>query len=246
METKFQTSFIPKKPILAQENIHIHSPTSLVMVIGAFLFIVSIGAAIFTFVAKAILLKTQEQSKIDLAENEKRFNLPLIEELKKANLKIDLANQLLKNHVAVSEALAIVSGLTAEKVRFSSFDFSAGSSDSSNPILNQNLGQTSGQMPGQMPAQSSGQAVLPSSKPTGTTYKIKMKGITDTFNSVAWQSDVFGRSQRYGTNKILKNPVLSDLTVDAAGNINFNFTADVVPSDISYEKSLVEALQAGN
>lgn len=223
METKFQTSFIPKKPFVAEESVHVRSSTSIIMVIGVVLFIASIAAAGFTLVAKSLLLKTQEDSKVNLAKSEERFNLPLIEELKNANLKIDLANQLLKNHVAVSEALSIVSGLTAERVRFSSFDFSAGSSDLTNPAASQ---------------------AAVSSKPGAVVYKIKMKGIADSFNSVAFQSDVMGNSQKYGTNKVLKNPVLSDLTVDANGNINFNFAADVMLSDISYEKALSEDLTA--
>ena len=222
METKFQTSFIPKKPLIVQESVRIHSPTSIVMVIGVLIFLVSLGAAGFTFVAKAYLMKSQEQYKVNLANNEKRFNLPLIEDLKKANMKIDLANQLLKNHIAVSEALSVLAGLTAEKVRFSTFEFSTGSSvDPASQTADQGSTQSSGQI-----------------------FKIKMKGIADTFNSVAWQSDVFGSSKKYGTNKVLKNPVLSDLTVDAQGDINFNFTADFAVSDISYANALSAALQS--
>ncbi len=211
METKFQTSFIPRKPLIPQENVRVHTHTSLLMVIGTFVFIVSVAVAGLTFAAKALLLKAQDQAKVSLAENEKRFNIPLIEELKKANLKIDFANNLLKSHVAASEVFAIIEGLTAEKIRFSSFDFAAAD------------------------ASATGAA--------GTSvFKVKMKGIADTFNSVAFQSDVMGQSNKYGTKKMFKNPVLSDLTVDANGAINFSFAADVALSDISYEKSLSEAL----
>lgn len=223
METKFQTSFIPKKPLVAEASVHTHGSTSILMIIGTLLFIVSLVAAGLTFAGKALLLKVQEQSKINLAENEKRFNLPLIEDLKKANLKIDLAGQLLKNHIAASEALAMVGGLTVDRVRFSSFEFSSGASSDTSTSL-----------------------ATPSSQSSGPVFKIKMKGIADTFNSVAWQSDVFGRSQKYGTNKVLKNPVLSDLTVDASGAVTFNFAADIVPTDISYEKVLSATLQAEN
>ncbi len=219
METKFQTSFIPKKPLVAEASVHTHGSTSILMIIGTLLFIVSLVLAGLTFVGKTLLLKVQDQSKINLAENEKRFNLPLIEDLKKANLKIDLAGQLLKNHIAVSEALAIVGGLTVDRVRFSSFEFSSG-------------------------VDTPASAAAPSSQTSGPVFKIKMKGIADTFNSVAWQSDVFGRSQKYGTNKVLKNPILSDLSVDASGSVNFNFAADIVPADISYEKVLAATLQA--
>jgi hypothetical protein len=236
METKFQTSFIPKKPLMAQESAHVPSTTSVFMVIAIIIFILSLGAAGFTFIAKGLLLKSQETAKVNLAENEKRFDLPLIEKIKNANLKIDLANQLLKNHVAASEALAMVAGLTAEKVHFSSFEFTSGAIA---PALA--IAAPAPAAPGQSPAES----VLPSSKPQ-PVYQIKMKGITDTFNSVAFQSDVFGNSSKYGTNKVLKNPVLSDLIVDQDGNVTFNFGSDISLSDISYEKALTRALQTGN
>ena len=209
METNFQTSFIPKRPLIPQVNIRPKSGASILIVIAVFIFIISVGGAGFTFVAKSILLKNQEQDKIDLADNESRFNVPLIEELKKANIKIDLAKELLKNHIVVSEVFNMISGLTVEGVRFTSFDFSAPDA------LNQ----------------------------AGKSFRINMKGVANTFSSVAFQSDVFGRSQKYVTNKVIKNPVLSDLTVDTNGNVSFNFSAEVVGSDISYEKILEDSLR---
>lgn len=212
METKFQTSFIPKKPMTPQNETH-HAPSgaSVLMIIGVLLFVVSLAGAGFTFLAKSYLLNVQEGYKKDLADNEKRFNVPLIEELKKASTKIDLAKKLIANHIAVSEALNIIAGLTAEKVYFSSFEFNA-----------PDIGQPGG----------------------GGNYKIKMQGVADSFNSIAFQSDVFGTSEKYGTNKVLKNPILSDLLVDEAGNVKFNFTADITPADVSYDKTLTSTLQS--
>ncbi len=191
------------------------------MLLGVLIFVVSIAAAGFSFFAKGYLAQSQEKYKIDLADNEKRFNLPLIEELRKANTKIDLAKQLLKNHVAVSEALGIISGLTAEKVRFTDFEFSA-------PDATASLSA----------------AARAATAKSGSTYKIKMKGLADSFNSIAFQSDVFGRSQKYGTNKVIRNPVLSDLSVAVDGSVQFNFATELVLADVSYEKALAETLQA--
>lgn len=214
METKFQTSFIPKRPIVPQESVHTRSGVSILMVIATILFIISLSGAGFVFTAKKVLLSSQEKLKTDLAENEKRFNAPLIEDLKKANLKIDLASQLLKNHIAVSEIFNIISKLTIDGVRFSSFEFTA--PDTS----------------------------LTATGKTEKAFKISMKGLANSYSSVAFQSDVFGRSQKYGTNKVIRNPILSDLSVDQNGNVNFNFSAEIVQSDISYEKTLIDTLQS--
>ena len=209
METRFQTSFIPKKPLVTQESVHhSSSSTSIFMLIAVLLFVLSLGGAGLVFFGKGYFLKIQNDLKYDLAENEKRFNLPLIEELKRANTKIDLAKQLLNNHIAVSEAINIISALTAEKVYFTDFEFSA-TDASKNAVASQS-----------------------------GVYKVKMKGVADSFNSIAFQSDVFGRSQKYGTNKVLRNPILSDMALDAGGNVTFNFSADITLPDISYEKVL--------
>lgn len=211
METNFQTSFIPKKPVASQVNVHHHTSISVFMIIATILFIASIGGAASTFVLKSILLTSQTQVKNELKAKEDKFNLPLIDELKKANAKIDLAKQLLKNHIAVSEVLAILSKLTIDGVRFSGFEFD------------------------------SVDALSPSAS---ASSKIKLTGVANSYNSVAFQSDVFGNSIQYGTGKPLKTPILSDLSVDDKNNVLFNFSADIPQSEISYESVLTDDLKA--
>ena len=203
METKFQTSFIPKKPLIADQKISSNrrASTSIFMFIAVIIFVVSVAGAVFSVLWKNVLVKSQADYKVQLADSEKRFNVTLIEELKKANTKIDLSKQLLKNHLAVSELFSIISRLTIEGVRFTSFDFTAPSKDSDG-------------------------------------IKIAMRGVGNSFSAIAFQSDVFGQSQKYGTNKILKNPVLSDLALDASGNVGFTFSTVINPSDVLYEKML--------
>lgn len=215
METKFQTSFIPKKPLTPQNAVsHAPSSSSLLMLFAVIIFIGSLGWAGFSIFGKTYYLKVQEQYKADLAANEARFNTPLIQELSRANAKVEIAKQLLNGHLAVSQAIEIVSGLTAQKVRFANFEFNAPDT------LGKNPGKADG------------------------VYKIRMKGFADGFNSIAFQSDVFGKSEKYGTNKIIKNPILSDLIVSENGEVGFNFSADLSFPDISYEKVLSETLQA--
>ena len=205
MESKFQTSFIPKKPLIPQEGIRVHSHTSVLMIFATIVFVASLAGAAFVFLGKNVLMKSQQNLKRDLVENEKRFNVPLIEELKTANTKIDLANQLLASHMAVSELFKIIGGLTTQEVRFSDFEFSA-----------------------------------PETASVGKSFKFSMKGIANSFSTVAFQSDVFGSSEKYGTNKIIKNPILSDISVDPKGNILFNFSAEIDLDNISYAKSIDE------
>jgi hypothetical protein len=209
METRFQTSFIPKKPLVTDTVVHSShgGGTSVLMVIAVLLFIASIAGAAFTYIWKNVLIKSQESYKVQLADSEKRFNTSLIEDLKRANTKIDLGKQLLNNHLAVSEIFSIISKLTISGVRFSSFDFSAPGKDSDG-------------------------------------IKVSMKGVGSSFSAIAFQSDVFGQSQKYGSNKVLKNPVLGDLSLDQNGNVSFTFTTTINPADLSYSKILDSTLQS--
>jgi hypothetical protein len=125
METKFQTSFIPKKPITPIGGANIperHHGTSLFMSIAVFFFIVSLAGAGGAYAWKGILEKAQVSYKQQLADRERAFNVNLIEELKRANIQIDTATKLLQNHLAISQVFDVISRLTISNVRFSSLD----------------------------------------------------------------------------------------------------------------------------
>jgi hypothetical protein len=73
----------------------------------------------------------------------------------------------------------------------------------------------------------------------GPGISISMQGEADSFYSVAYQSDVFGQSAEFGTNKVIKNPVLSNLSVDpTTGHVDFAFTATMDPAELSYVAQL--------
>lgn len=200
METKFQTSFIPKKPLVSEERFRPHATVSIFMILASILFVLSIAGAIFTVVWVKILTNLQDKYRSDLVKSEQSFNLPLIQELMKTNNKIELANNLLSNHLSSSEIFNIIGGLTIDGVRFSSLSYEG--------------------------------------PDNAALAKITMKGVAKDYSSIAFQSDVFGKSDKYGTNKVIKNPVLSDMVVDANGNVAFNFVANISASDFNYAKLL--------
>jgi hypothetical protein len=175
------------------------------MIIAVFLFVLSLAGAGFVYLWEGVLISAQEGYRSDLNKSKNQFNPGLIEELKRANTKIDLSKELLKNHLAMSEIFDIVSKLTIESVRFKSLEVS-----------------------------------LPVN--TKDSLKLSLRGEGASFKAIAFQSDVLGQSAQYGENKLIKNPILSDLTVDANGRVAFNLTAQLSPTDISYEKVLSASL----
>ncbi|MES2216733.1 MAG: hypothetical protein V4481_05585 [Patescibacteria group bacterium] len=121
METKFQTSFIPKKPLVPVGGAtapHKHHSTSLFMTIGVFVFLASLVAAGAAYAWKGVLTSSQEKYKKDLADREQQFQVSRIEDLKRTNVRIDLASKLLSEHLAVSQIFDIVSRFTVSDVRF--------------------------------------------------------------------------------------------------------------------------------
>jgi hypothetical protein len=181
-----------------------HHSVSILLTISIVIFILSIGAAGFAFAWEKILDSEQNQYKNTLAKDQDQFNTSLINTLTKANTKIDIAKSLIANHLDVSEIFNIISQLTIANVQWKSLTFSA-------------------------PAASGASANAASN---GIT--ISMQGQTDSYYSVAYQSDVFGQSSTFGTNKVIKNPVLSNLSVGSDGKVGFSFTALVDPSELSY------------
>jgi hypothetical protein len=215
MDTKFQTSFIPKKPIMSDPNMAIRRSsggTSIFMFVAIIIFVLSIGGIGFTFAWKKVLLDKQLAKQLELKQKEASFNETLIDQLKKANTKIDLGSQLLKKHLAVTELFDIVSQLTIQGVKFNSFEFS-----------NAEVSKTSG-------------GTAPNST-TGEGIKFSMKGVGNDFKSIAFQSDVLGESEKYGTKTMIKNPIISDLVVDEKGRVEFTFTGFVSTDDLLYSKT---------
>jgi hypothetical protein len=125
METKFQTSFIPKKSQVQMGGAvapKVHHSTSLFMLVGGFLFLLSLAAAGGAYVYKNILISDQASYKQQLADREKKFNVTLIEDLKRADTRIDLTTNLLAKHLALSQIFDVIGKITTDRVRFTTLD----------------------------------------------------------------------------------------------------------------------------
>ncbi|MDE2037743.1 MAG: hypothetical protein KGI69_00765 [Patescibacteria group bacterium] len=215
METRFQTSFIPKKPMPAigggmpSAPQHRRGTGSIFMIIAVVLFVCSLLSVGAAYGWKQYLLSDQVTLKSELAAREQQFNVDLIEQLKTSSVKISLVQNLLAQHLAVSKLFGIISALTAQSIRFTSLD-----------------------------------VVAP--KSPGGDLAVSLSGYGQNLSAVAFQSDVLGKLDQYGLRKIVKNPILSNPSLDAAGTVSFSLTASVDPSSLSYESSLQPAAPAAS
>lgn len=122
METKFQTSFIPKQPVTDTE-LHRGSGASLFFLFSFILFIASLAAAGGVFIYGSIMDKNIKEGDKQLTLNKNAFDPNTIKEITRLNDRINAANTLLKQHKGVSTLFLVLSQTTLKNVRFTEFNY---------------------------------------------------------------------------------------------------------------------------
>jgi hypothetical protein len=131
MDQNFQTSFIPKKPIM-EERIASSQPIGFFFVVSIFiLFVVLLGTGGLYFyktsVAKNI---TSMQNSLTLAQN--AFEPSKITELQVLDKRLSSANEILSNHIATTPIFTELQKVTMQTVRFTKFSYDLGTSTNAN------------------------------------------------------------------------------------------------------------------
>ncbi len=127
METKFQTSFIPRKPLVPNtssatpQNNSEHSG-GFVVFICMVVFGISVASGIVVFGWQKLEAGSIEKNKVQLETNKKQFGSD-IDFLKRFNTKINLTKKIVESHVSVAEVFSILSAVAVDNVRFLDFQF---------------------------------------------------------------------------------------------------------------------------
>lgn len=135
METKFQTSFIPKttlEPIASGS----HKPMSFFSFIATIIFFISVLVGGGAFGWHKYLEAKQVTVKESLERNVKSFEPQTIEEYVRLNNRIDSAKLVLAKHIAVSYVFDYLSEQTIESVKFSDFKYDIGADGSATLSMN--------------------------------------------------------------------------------------------------------------
>ncbi len=125
MEPKFQTSFIPKKPISSPDGtgISVVRRTNLFSIVAAVFFVMTILVSLAMFLYKNILTEQIKQADISVAEARKAYEPEIIQELIDVSTKIKSSEKLLEQHIVVSEVLRLFEELTLRRMRFDDFAY---------------------------------------------------------------------------------------------------------------------------
>ncbi|MBP7006607.1 MAG: hypothetical protein KBC44_01925 [Candidatus Pacebacteria bacterium] len=123
MEQNFQTSFIPKKPLVSQRATT-SQPIGLLTIIPLIIFfgMIIAGAGIYFYKNSLAQSLTKMENDLNLARN--RFEDDKISQLELLDKRLRASSSVLNNHVTVSPIFQALQEVTMKTVRYTRFDYS--------------------------------------------------------------------------------------------------------------------------
>jgi hypothetical protein len=119
MEQRFDTSFIPQKPIFKEEaGARRHEPIPIVTLIGFAIFFAMLILTGLTFFFDKKETESVEALSAQLGTEKDRFNPQAIEELKAMSARLSLAKKVIDNHVGVTGLLDLIQSRTLKSVYY--------------------------------------------------------------------------------------------------------------------------------
>jgi len=123
MDPKFQTSFIPKKPMVGGQG-GAKSPINLFSLLATVLFITALALSGGAYFYQRLLFNQLIENKASLERAKDAFDPDTINEIIRLDTRIETAKKLLDSHIAVTPLFDFISSITLQSVRFRDFTFS--------------------------------------------------------------------------------------------------------------------------
>jgi hypothetical protein len=125
MDQNFQTSFIPKKPIIEERTYSARSVGFFLSISVLVLFVVLLGTGGLYFY-KVFIEKNNSSMKASLDTAQNSFEPSKITELQTLDKRLRVANEILTNHIAVTPIFSMLNAITMHTVRFTKFTYDLG------------------------------------------------------------------------------------------------------------------------
>jgi hypothetical protein len=125
MEPNFQTSFIPKKPMVAERAVSRRS-VGIFAVISIFILFTVLLVSLALFFYKGVLTKNIADmlNQLNVAKN--RFEPSKITELQVLDKRLQASTEILGKHIAVTPIFQALADITMKTVRFTNFSYDLG------------------------------------------------------------------------------------------------------------------------
>jgi hypothetical protein len=131
MEQNFQTSFIPKKPMI-EERAVVSGPVSLPTIISIFIFFTMLIATGGLYFYNGILDKNIIQMENDLNLAKNRFEPSKIIQLQVLDKRLKASNEILSKHIATSPIFKALQSITLKTISYTKFGYDFNSDDTKN------------------------------------------------------------------------------------------------------------------
>lgn len=122
MEQNFQTSFIPKKPIIEQTVVE-KKPVGFLLIIAIIVFLSMIVFSVGAYLYKNNLLKQKAQMEENLNAAKARFEPSQITKLKLLDKRLSASDKVLSKHITVSPIFEALQEITIKTVRYTNFSY---------------------------------------------------------------------------------------------------------------------------
>ncbi len=128
MEQNFQTSFIPKKPMIKESSVS-SRPVSIFLIASLFILFTVLVATGGLYFYKGIAAKniTGMENTLNLAKN--RFEPSKIAELQVLDKRLNASTEILSKHIAITPVFSALEQLTMKTVRFTKFTYTLGTTE---------------------------------------------------------------------------------------------------------------------
>lgn len=122
MDQNFQTSFIPKKPMITEQT-RTSQPIGLFAVISIFIFFAVVLGTGALYFYDGILKKNIVQMENDLSLAQNRFEPSKIVQLQVLDKRLNASTEILSKHIAISPIFNALQALTMKTVGYTKFSY---------------------------------------------------------------------------------------------------------------------------
>lgn len=122
MDQNFQTSFIPKKPMI-EERATISQPIGLFTIISIFIFFTVILGTGALYFYNGILTKNIAQMEKNLSLAQNRFEPSKIIQLQVLDKRLQASNEILSKHIAISPIFKTLQAITMKTIGYTKFSY---------------------------------------------------------------------------------------------------------------------------
>jgi len=125
MDQNFQTSFIPKKPIVNERAVPAQ-PVGILFVASIFILITVLIATGGLYFYKGMVAKNIVTMQSSLTTAQNSFEPSQITQLQVLNKRLSAASQILNNHINITPIFSALEQLTMKTVRYTKFAYTLG------------------------------------------------------------------------------------------------------------------------